>query len=402
MFLRSCSGSDRDLRPTWLSMFETMFASTFALVLAYHLGTVFYIFLTGIFAPFLLLRTDFSDRVSAKVFVFLMPGLRGTNLFWTGFYYAQLLPAAMVSRFAGVLVHPWRGIKAFPKNWFRILACTDVFTKIDFIPGVGSPQHVLAIHTSYSVRRRLRSGEFYLWTLVFSVLVSSVYQYPVILDDFSHWLRSQFGVAGAIASRIILMCTLYLLVSLLLICLFAPLCHLSGYVYRLSLKSSVIVWFPLFLAASTAFSKEQDILSKLKEEREDAFARLLRFFAAFGVVWGLFHLMVLPSFSNELDTLEIGRAVSGFIEARNFYFFNLAFLLSSFFKLVTYFFFFDRAERRIQTGVWSKETVSIVHSRVTVTQGVLAVYTSAVLLDALAKLLPSIKFADIVLQFFPS
>ncbi len=158
-----------------LALTETAVAISFGAFVAYTNETVFYILLSALLSPILLLRTEFSSQICCELFIYLSPIpqtlfervedwefqgeeidqpiirklLRLVILLFTLLYWLFLIVLVILisgllrfaSNLVGLVFRPLYTLSHIPANWRRVVFQTDVSTKPEIIPGLSDYLH---------------------------------------------------------------------------------------------------------------------------------------------------------------------------------------------------------------------------------------------------------------------
>lgn len=145
---------------SWLALTETGIAMTFTWYMTYHHETLFFIAVSMGIAPFLLLRTEESVELGLKWFEYIhnhpiqslvmlidSPLIKKSSLI---FYIPALLIIVIamsivaisafiiriVATIVTLIIHPIKSLKAIPDNWYRFSFSMDSSIPPELIPGI--------------------------------------------------------------------------------------------------------------------------------------------------------------------------------------------------------------------------------------------------------------------------
>jgi hypothetical protein len=228
MVIFSTPQSIKDQQVSLLAIVETSLASTFFLWIYFRFGVVSHIVVSAAFAPFLLTRTPRYSALALKFSLgptrILMsilhwcslttsdkPSLVGwlklsymIVLFFleTYFLFFALLIAKFLAFLVSILTAPVDAIGSIPENWRKVVLCTDTATLPELLPGAAD----------------LPGGTEMLRALPF---------------DFGFWVP-EAETSSAFTWVLAILVSLPILIPATL--------------YRLSLKSTALIWSPLVWA----------------------------------------------------------------------------------------------------------------------------------------------------------
>jgi len=255
--------SSRAAEPSVLSIIETLLAMMASIWIGMHFGSWWHILVGAAMAPLLLMRTDESCKVGIQSFdsvgVYLNP--RWERIERSTFVdklqnrspYIRLLFAtfvvfgcsigfvfiAIASRVCAFMISvatsPGKSIAAIPGNWWRLALATDVFTSPEILPeplNEGFPATKMALPTDFRVYH------------MFSKMPKEPFADPFECIE----LIAAFTVIAPVA-----------------------------FAYRISVKSTALVWFPLLWALKplksthTSWAQYLAVESRLKAPQLIAF-----------------------------------------------------------------------------------------------------------------------------------
>ncbi|MDC3378888.1 hypothetical protein OAX78_01215 [Planctomycetota bacterium] len=316
--LRSSPESIKSNSVTWLAIAETLVGIALVVLVALRLGTVKYILIWALAAPFLLLRSPDSMRRTSELFRPIREHLERVNTLAAGlasfhhlpnkpnphiadligglieiavalftcvislvWFYAVLWVTSGAVRLLAVLRYLFVGLKRMPSNWTRTVWCTDFATPAELVPGETTPEHWL-------IRSMLREeGDL---PLPRSERVAQGACFFVTLAGLSLGLEALWSLAyGDAFLEVRVPRTGFEVLKLLVQFCFAwaaiavfmdGLTRGTAYLYRLSLKSTCLLWFPFAYASYDAFNEELTMLGKLRMLRETSLSRAMR-----GISW---------------------------------------------------------------------------------------------------------------------
>ena len=237
--------------PSVLAIVESLVAMGLSLWIAVHFGTVQHVVIGACIAPFLLLRTNESAALGIRVDDWLgeqFDRLPDWNA-WLLIYPLLLafVPIRVFVTTVTLVRSPAAVVRAIPRNWRRIAVATDFCRSPQFLPTPDDP------------------------TLIKLLLVDDD------RNDLYSVIRTSFGKAEYEASlndirfRILLL-RIWTAKWLLVV----PLVGLPAILYRLSLKSTAIIWFPLLWALRPVAPSDEPLKVRLQLfEKSDLFRIVL-------------------------------------------------------------------------------------------------------------------------------
>ncbi len=217
--------------PTVLAITETLVAMGLTLWIAVHFGTVKHIVVSACIAPFLLLRTDESAVFGVRIFDKIGRWLRERPRWLVWIVFIPLLlsfaPIRVFATVVTVLRSPAAVIRAIPWNWRRIAVATDFCRSPQFLP---TPDDA---------------------TLLGGMDMGDGY-------DLYRGYREKLDRAGEGATWAIAAVIWWLMLSVVLL-----LAGLPAILYRWSLKSTAIIWFPLLWALREVAPSDKPLRARL-------------------------------------------------------------------------------------------------------------------------------------------
>lgn len=225
-----------------LAIAETLIAMGLSIWIAVRFGTVTHVVIGACIAPFLLLRTDESAVL----------GIRTLRKAWNWLeklfdrHPAVLVlltvlipvPIRVFATIVTVARSPLAVVRAIPRNWRRIVIATDSRLSPEVLP---TPDDA-----GLSDHREMR-GRF----------------------DLYRWLRERFGTRERTSG--VKSVLAWLMVWLVL----GPLVGLPAFLYRWSLKSTAIIWFPLLWALRPVGPSNAPLEARLRLLKRSDFFRFL-------------------------------------------------------------------------------------------------------------------------------
>lgn len=293
--------------PTVQAISETLIATAISVWIVVHFGTWTHVAIGSCVAPLLLLRTEDSCRIGARIVKVL--GDRLTNidaaiahpldtikqwarLGWLGrtrvvislalfpLYLLVILMALFMSfliaraggTIVGFLCHPLHTLGVIPSNWRRVTCVLDFWTGPELLPLPKDRQKVENLPAEF--------GNVY--ALVADILRDA--------REASEWKDKLEVAFVAIA--------------------------LPAFLYRWSLKSTAIVWFPLLFVIDGVKDQTGELLPRLRAWLRHPWNRLVRAVSAFLVLAFLLKvlfLMVWNGVAAWWDSTRVGQVLSVYV-----------------------------------------------------------------------------------------
>lgn len=273
MRLYSTPRSAINLEVSVLAIAETIIASFFSLWLAISILETWNYILTGAcLAPLLLLRTDYSCQYTYGMFYKYDKFIAESRYFPRGkisrslFFLIIIFPISLLlirifSIVLGLLLHPVNSICQIPNNWMRTCMCTDSLHPPEILPGIETSQTEESL--SIFVFSRFKNDFFDFEFTKYKLNLDFVFRSKLSLNSLLALARLLISF-----SKVLLMdfaCFLIVLV------MYSP-----SIIYRLSLKSTSIVWSPLLWIIPKATPKTK-LITRLKLINKSSWGRLLLF-----------------------------------------------------------------------------------------------------------------------------
>lgn len=232
--------SVRTGEPSILAVGETLAAMAISLWIAVHFGTVKHVIIGACIAPLLLLRTDESSALGIRVLA------RSTEwvarlpqwIQWatSPVFLLVFVPIRVFATVVALVRSPASLARAIPWNWRRIAIATDSSRSPQILPTPDDPAQ--EEKTPY-VGSRLD---------VYEMIAG--WRVPYIARSVS-WKSAPSWISLTMA-----WCFKWLL--------FLPLVASPAILYRLSLKSTAIIWFPLLWALRAVAPSDQPLKARLR------------------------------------------------------------------------------------------------------------------------------------------
>lgn len=330
----------KDMRKTWcwyfarrpdggansiLAVVETVLATSISLLAVYKLDAWSYFFFLSATAPLLLLRTPESIALGTRVFNWVILGLRGEmpatlpervgtstrpntinysyasmrmggmplddaggdelfSQFVFGIlhflYYVFLLGFSILTRvfstLACAVAHPIRTIRAIPENWWDACFVIDSTKGLEIVPGVPFLPHAPWVASEYTkIDNHIN---------IFNIAIFFKYTGGALLLLLFSFIG--LGIVSLFPGHDFLLsfpCCGFFFLFLILPFVATEMtilaCYIVSYFYRLSLKSTALVWLPLLYIATDAPFKGWSVEQKLDWIRKSEAGRFARGYA---------------------------------------------------------------------------------------------------------------------------
>lgn len=341
MRLYSTPQSANNLEVSVLAIAETIAAASFSLWLAIsYLETWDYVLAGACLAPLLLLRTDYSCQYAYDAFYkfdnFIEESGYFSNkkIFIPAFFLIVVFPLSLLfirvsSVVLGLIFHPLKSLSQIPTNWMRNCICTD---------SIHPPEILAEIETS-QVKDNL--GMFVFSRFSNDFLDINISKYKLSLSSIfqsnlsSNSITRMFGLLISFAKvvGIDFLCIVIVLV------MYSP-----SVIYRLSLKSTSIVWSPLLWIIPKATPKIK-LLTRLKLIHNSSCGRLILVVSITVLI--LFVLKIalytgVIKLNESLSKYIVLSKIEIFIESYNIPYWQVASALNSFLAVLLFFYASNR------------------------------------------------------------
>jgi hypothetical protein len=242
---------------TVAALVESVAAVVCSLTISIHFSTLKYAAIGVCVAPLLLMRSQESGLLGKRWFASLVmkraDQTTQSKLIW---FLIKIFMGSIVIRVLATARHPVRGFRSIPSNWYRIVLCSDIVTPLEFVPDCGPIRNVLIEHIdpNFPYIRDLT---------VFAIIFLgffAVYIWAVIGILDYHDTRGEIATIRARTALIIMLSAFML--GLLFIYSFAILSVVSvvtSYIYRLSIKSTALIWLPLVYVVARTYDESISI-----------------------------------------------------------------------------------------------------------------------------------------------
>ncbi len=244
--------SVRQGEPSVLAIAETLIAMGLTLWIAVHFGTVKHVVIGACIAPFLLLQTDESAALGIRAYGWVGGRVDGAadwvQAATLPLFLLSFVPIRVFATIATVVRSPAAVVRTIPTNWRRIVLATDSCRTPQLLPIPDDPVAIGLLQLDPDDLAELDLDKFF--------------------TGFGAGLASTVDGTSGIGEEIICWSIKWLLVL--------PLIGLPAMLYRWSLKSTAIIWFPLLWALRPVGPSDEPLKVRLRLfERSDLFRIVL-------------------------------------------------------------------------------------------------------------------------------
>ncbi len=319
-------------------------------------------------APLLLLRSPASTMLAARWFQSAVDRFEvkandpEQELHTTAFKYAALLLCSVIVRVVATLRHPIKGVKEVPANWRRVVLCTDMKTPVELVPETGSVREILQRVVS-------DKGEAQQSTILIMVVTAFA------CGAGAHFARSIWSAWIWLGITWFFELCWLILGALLVAGMF---CHLIGWMYRFSLKSTALLWAPLLHVVKSTFDESLPLDMKLQELCVSSVWRLIRIFSWVTLFLLSLKVVILPQVIGWWNAQPWSSVLNVYVMPNEIHTWHIVAAANSVFALVGYYLFIERASRHLSAGAWSSAFVANVLQGFTFVRGFLSIYTITV------------------------
>lgn len=348
---------------TILSLCESAIAMSISLGLAVYFDTLQHLAIGTCLAPLILLRSGDSAHLGKRWFEKGLPRKpKRDNLFLVPFVYLRVLLWSNIVRILATLRHPIKGIRSLPDNWTRVVLCTDVVSPVELVPGSGAVEKTLR-QVSYD-------EEFQSWrALLFGVVFAG------LVTLFGHWMKSWFSgelwffvtqifFGGGIFAGFVWALGLF--------------CYVVVYLYRISLKSTALIWLPLIYIVRTTFDESLSLPARLDEIRLSALWKIIRLVSWITLLLLTAKVVILPNCIHWWNSQPWTSVLNVYVMPNQIHTWHIAAGLNALIALVGYYAFLERAPRFLSEGAWHPRGVAVALQVFSFVRGIVSLYTITV------------------------
>ncbi len=179
------------------------------------------------------------------------------------------------------------------------------------------------------------------------------------------------------------------------------LCFFVSYLYRISLKSTSLLWLPLIYVVRSSVNNKAPLDVKIAEMRDSALWSIVRIFswATLTILgWKIFILPYMVDWWNEQSWATI---LNIFLMPNILHPWHIATGINALFSILLYYVVFEPAPRYLNAKVWSKKIVKMVIDGFMLVRGFISIYTIFVGISIAVLAAPSMKWPEFSWDLFP-
>ncbi|MDF1789589.1 MAG: hypothetical protein P1U82_27250 [Verrucomicrobiales bacterium] len=362
-----------------LAIVETVVASTATAYLALRFGTL-HLTISALIAPFLLLRTPQSTLLGLDIAAdlqfntsFIMDVTEGDRLahpaitaIRIALYGLILGLIALLSRVVATVStfcrHPLLSLREIPTNWWRFVAIIDSTTPVEAVPGVRGHLHPLSDLDLFDTT-----------------------------EVYAGFLAKSASIIDAIL-KVVAFVT------------YTTLVFIPAFAYRLSLKSTTLVYGPIIYLVQT--SLRRDTLDILIDIRDLALSRILRLYATLIILLFIGKVYLYMSWARvatKWDSIPGVEVVDAYVLPTHIAPWHVASVVNAVIAWGLFFLadFALSSEQRRGCLVGNRMAFGNAIAIVLLCRGLLSLYTIACVLYISAALLPEIQWPPLGPKIFP-
>lgn len=344
-----------------MALAETLLAVAISAGIAIRYQTLAHVALSACLAPFLLMRSPESVAQGVRWFNRLMPrrSSRSGNLIVIGWLYTRVFVCSVAVKIAATVSHPIKGAQSIPANWVRVVLCTDIRTPVELVPGLGPARQTLEDITK---NKRVSGFGFLLATAIVAYLpmTAILWVQSLVRDGIWHHFLT------LLASMVVAAQT---------VAVYGLACYAVPYLYRLSLKSTALVWLPLVYVVHATFDETVKLSVQLDEIRRSALWKLIRILSWVTLALLAWKIFILPNVIELWNAQSWTRILNVYVMPDVIHPWHLAAGLNSAIALIGFYYFLDRAPRRLREGIWTESKVLHGLQTFTFVRGTISIYT---------------------------
>lgn len=347
--------------PTIMALAEALLALAISVGIAIRYETLTHIAFGACIAPLLLMRSEKSVALGVRWFNHIKPKKPAKDdLLSRGWRYLRILISSVVIKTAATASHPIKGVQNIPTNWLRVVFCTDLKTSVELVPGLGPARETLKNSTT---NERQSGFAYLLGSLMGGIVFSSAIHYWI-----EPWIDSNYWkIPWQMLSLAFLSSTVVVALGLA--------CYFVAYLYRLSLKSTAIIWLPLVYIVHATFDQTIRLPVQLGEMRRSALWKLIRFLSWLTLALLAWKIFVLPNVIELWNSQSWTKVLNVYVMPNEIHPWHVATGLNSAIALIGFYYFLDRAPRRLREGIWNESTVLHGVQIFTFIRGAISIYT---------------------------
>lgn len=352
--------------PTVFALLETAIAITLSLWVATATNSILHIAVGSCFVPLLLMRSSESTALGKRLFAKGLPRKQWSDQhIVVPLVLVYVLILSLVVRILATLRHPIKGVHSIPDNWNRVVLCTDALTPLSLVPGTGRISEVLeeALHENYKNLAHLPFQFLYLITYTLLAVATHVW----VRDWFDNFIWK--GIAVILENVF----ALWAIISIIGI-----FCFVVAYFYRLSLKSTALLWMPLIYVVRVSFDTSLPLSLKLNEIRKSALWKIVRGLSWVTLIFLAWKVLVLPQTISWWNAQPWTNVLDVYVMPNKLHLWHLAAGTNAMLALAGYYLLFERASRYLAVGAWSESRIELAIQSFSFFRGIISIYTIAV------------------------
>ncbi len=383
---------------TLLSIIESIIAVTVTIYIAIDFGTLFYIALSASIAPFLMMKSKESKEKGLGIFCKLKELLDKTSVFFRKFhlpglilgqwfYVFVVLLSSITIKFIVTLSFFIKGIKSIPKNWVRIVLCTDFTTPLEIIPGYGGiPIFPYSYNENAIPSDQERYSEFKYRVFICLLCFLIGYFCINIIEFYNTYKKANVGFAGPdsvfewLLFFILMMVGIfnYLIAIINLPFMVEITCYILAVVYRFSLKSTSFLWLPLVYVVNETFDDSISIKGKLKILNDSSIEKLKKYVSWVTIVVMAFKIILLPRIIIWWNSNSWSELLNVYIMPNEIHPWHIAATLNALVTIIGFYLFFEKASLYLEEGKWDESQVKKMYNFFCFIRGIISIYTISI------------------------
>jgi hypothetical protein len=350
---------------TILAIIETSLAILISIFIAIRFDTLLHIIIGSCIAPFLLLRSPESTEYGKRLFEPKKKNLRQDEWSESDFFQSMggeltnLILWAFIIRIFATVRYFKLGFKFILHNWSRVTFCTDMFTPFELVPGSGPITDVL-----------LRNLGTFISLLLGGIFLAVICSILFLIGIFSATDKQALIiilVLGAVLSGGFLMMGVAGGTGVL--------CFLIPFAYRFSLKSTAYIWYPLIFVLKPSFPEKFSLIDKLEEIQELGLEKISRFLAWYNFFQFILKMIFFPYLVDKWNTFIFAPFFNIWFKPYEMHPWHIATFINACTVLGGYYFYIDKAPRRLRTGDFDEKAVERNLYRLLLVRKIICAYT---------------------------
>ncbi len=354
---------------TWLAIIETILAMSVSIGIAIYFDTLIHIAIGSILSVFLLLQSRSSVEKGRKKYYSIFPEKKGRvkgSIVTLFLIYAVV--RSLIIRITATLSHPIEGFKNIPKNWSKIVLCTDLTSPLELVPNTETARNFINRKTIFTVEG---ISKLLLTTTKFNVLFDTlIFIGFCMLNYFILFDEATDRVSGTIIAGIAYILSVYLIGLLS-----ASVLRVFVFAYRFSLKSTAIVWLPMIFTIQRPLDENTPVIERLNDPNTQSLSKLVRIFSAIILILFVSKLFILPNIIGWWNSLPTSAILNVFVMPNKIHPWHIAAVTNSLITIFSYIFLFSPATHYVESGKWSESFVNKWYQILGLVRGTLSTYS---------------------------